>query len=64
MKRFIPYIAFLCLTGFIETSGLPLMAGGCSSNTKKNVKIICATGDTDCQNEKSAKFELNKKYRS
>ena len=26
MKRIIPYIAFLCLTGFTTTSGLPVIA--------------------------------------
>ena len=35
MKRLIPYIAFACLTGFTATSGLPVMAGACSSHMNK-----------------------------
>ena len=27
MKRFFPYIAFACLTGFTAITGLPVMAG-------------------------------------
>ena len=63
MKRIIPYIAFLCLTGFTATSGLPVMAGGCNSNMNKKAKIECTEDDTECQTEK-AEFELNKTIRS
>ena len=64
MRRIIPYIAFLCLTGFTATSGLPLMAGSCSSHMNKKAEIICAEEDTECQTEKAEKFELNKSIRS
>ena len=64
MKRLIPYIAFLCLTGFTATSGLPVMSGGCSSHMNKKAEIKCAEDDTECQAEKARKFELNKTVRS
>ena len=64
MSRIIPYIAFLCLTGFTATSGLPVIAGGCSSQMIKKAEIKCAEDDTECQNEKAEKFELNKTIRS
>jgi len=38
MKRFFPYIAFACLTGFTATTGLPVMAGGCSSHMNKKAE--------------------------
>ena len=63
MRRIIPYIAFLCLTGFTASSGLPVMAGGCNSNMNKKEEIKCAKDDTECQTEK-AEFELNKTIRS
>ena len=64
MKRLIPYIAFACLTGFTATSGLPVMAGGCSSHMNKKAKIECSEDDTECQAEKAEKFKLNKTIRS
>ena len=64
MKRFIPYIAFACLTGFTATSGLPIVAGGCSSHMNKKVEIKCDDDDTECNTEKAEKFELNKTLRS
>ena len=64
MKRFIPYIAFACLTAFTASSGLPVMAGGCSSNMNKKVEVTCAEEDTECQTKKAEKFELNKSLRS
>ena len=64
MKRIIPYIAFLCLTGFTATSGLPVMADGCISHTNKKAEIECTEDDTECQTEKAEKFELNKTIRS
>ena len=64
MRRIIPYIAFLCLTGFTATSGLPVMAGGCSSHINKKAERKCADDDTECQTEKTEKFELNKTIRS
>ena len=64
MRRIIPYIAFLYLTGFTATSGLPSMAGGCNSQMNKKGEIKCAEDDTECQTEKAEKFELNKTIRS
>ena len=60
MKKLIPYIAFACLTGFTATSGLPVLAGGCSTHINKKAEIKCAEDDTECQTKKSEKFELNK----
>ena len=42
MKRLFPYIAFACLTGFTATTGLPVIAGGCSSHMNKKAEIKCA----------------------
>ena len=64
MRRIIPYIAFFCLTGFTATSSLPLMAGSCSSHKNKKADIKCAEDNTECQTEKTEKFELNKTIRS
>ena len=64
MKRLIPYIAFACLTAFTASSGLPVMAGGCSSHMNKKAEIKCPEDDTECQTEKAEKFELNKTVRS
>ena len=64
MRRFIPYIAFFCLTGFTATSGLPLMASGCNSHMNKKADIKCAEDDTECQTEKAERFGLNKTLRS
>ena len=58
MKKFIPYIAFVCLTGFTATTGLPVMAGACSSHMNKKAEIKCAEINTECQIEKSSKFDL------
>ena len=63
MTRIIPYIAFLCLTGFTATSGLPVMAGGCNSHINK-AEINCAEDETECQTEKAEKFEIKKTIRS
>ena len=59
MKRLIPYIAFVCLTGFSATSDFYVMAGGCSSQMNKTAKIECSKDDIDCQKEKAEKFDLN-----
>ena len=64
MKRFFPYIVFACLTGFTATTGLPVMAGGCSSHMNKKAEIECAGDDTQCQIEKTAKFELKDSLKS
>ena len=64
MRRIIPYIAFLCLSGFTATSGLPVMASGCNNHMNKKAEIECTEDDTECQTEKAEKFELNKTIRS
>ena len=64
MRRIIPYIAFLCLTGFTATSGLPVMASGCISDMNKITEIKCAEDDTKCLTEKTEKYRLNKIVRS
>ena len=64
MKRFFPYIAFACLTGFTAITGLPVMAGGCSSHIHKKAEIQCAEDDTECQIEKAEKFDLKDSLKS
>ena len=64
MKRLIPYIAFLCFTGYTLISGLPVIAGGCSYHKNKSVKINCAEDDTECQIEKNENFDLKKTVKS
>jgi len=64
MKRLFPYIAFACLTGFTATTGLPVIAGGCSSQMNKKVEIKCAENDTECQAEKASKFDLKNSLKS
>ena len=48
MRKIIPYVAFFCLTGFTATSGLPLMADGCSGLMNKKADIKCS--DWSAQN--------------
>ena len=64
MIKFIPYIAFACLTGFTATTGLPVIAGGCSSHMNKKAEIKCAEDDTECQTEKAEKFDLRDSLKS
>ena len=64
MKRFFPYIAFACLTGFTATSGLPVMAGGCSSHMNNKAENKCAEKDTECQAEKASKFDFKDSLKS
>ena len=64
MKRFFPYIAFACLTGFTVTSGLPVMSGGCNSHMNKKAEIKCVENDTECQAEKASKFDLKESLKS
>ena len=64
MKRLIPYIAFACLTGFTAASGLPVMAGGCSSHMNKKAEIKCAEDDIECRIEKDEKFDLKDSLKS
>ncbi len=64
MKKLIPFIAFACLTGLTATSGIPVMAGGCSGNYKKTAKIKCAKDDVVCQKEKINKLEIKDTIKS
>ena len=64
MTRLIPYIAFACLTSFTATTGLPVMAGGCSSHINKKAEIKCEENDTKCQAEKASKFDLKDSLKS
>ena len=64
MKNLIPYFLLACLTGLPATSGLPVMAGGCTSHMNKKAEIKCDENDTECQTEKAEKFETNKIIRS
>ena len=64
MKRLLPYIAFACLTGFTAITGLPVTAGGCSSHMNKKAEIKCVENDTECQAEKSSKFDLKDSLKS
>ena len=64
MKKIIPYLAFLCLTGFTATGGLAVMAGGCNNQLDKKVEIKCSEDDTECQTKKAEDFKLNKTIRS
>ncbi len=64
MKRLFPYIAFACLTGFTATTGLSVMAGGCSSHMNKKAEIKCAEDDTECKTEKAEMFDLENSLKS
>tara|TARA_B100000989_G_scaffold285531_1_gene253323 strand:+ start:295 stop:489 length:195 start_codon:yes stop_codon:yes gene_type:complete len=64
MKSLFPFIAFACLTGFTATTGLPVMAGGCSSHLNKKAEVNCAEDDTECQIEKAEKFDLSESLKS
>ena len=64
MKKLIPYIAFACLTGFTATTGIPVMAGGCSSHMNKKVEIKCAENDTECQAERASNLDLKESLKS
>ena len=64
MKRLFPYIAFACLTSFTAATGLPVIAGGCSSHMNKKAEIKCAEDDTACQIEKAEMFDLRDSLKS
>ena len=64
MKRLIPYITFACLTGFTATTGLPVMAGACSSHMNKKAEIKCAENETEWLAEKASKFDLEDPLKS
>ena len=64
MKKIIPFLAFVCLTSFTATSGLPVIASSCRSHQNKTAEIKCAEDDIDCQNTKVEKYGLNKNVNS
>ena len=64
MKGLFPYIAFACLTGFTATTGLPVIASGCSSHMNKKAEIKCAEDDTECQTKKAEMFDLKDSLKS
>ena len=64
MKRLFPYITFACLTVFAATSGLPVMAGGCSNHINKSSEIKCDKNDTECQKQKVEKLNFKKTTQS
>ena len=64
MKKIIPYLAFFCLTSFTSTSGLAVVAGGCSSQMDKKAEIECTKDDTECQTKKAEDFKINKTLKS
>ena len=64
MKRLFPCVVFVCLTSFTATTGLPVMAGGCSSHMNKKAEIKCAEDDTECQTEKAEMFDLRDSLKS
>ena len=49
MKKLLPLITFICLTAFSATSGLPVMAGGCSNHSNKVSEIKCDKDDKECK---------------
>ena len=64
MKKLLPFITFTCLTAFSVTSGLPVMAGGCSSSSKKATEIKCDKDDKECQIKNAEKFDLKQAIKS
>ena len=64
MKRFIPYIAFACLSGLTAANTIPVIAGGCSSHMNKSAKIECSIDDIECQKEEAENFRLKKTVKS
>ena len=64
MKKIIPNIVILGFTFITVNSGVPLIAGGCSSHTNKNAKIECAEEDSECKKNNAEKYVLEKTLRS
>ena len=64
MKILLPFITFTCLTAFSVTSGLPVMAGGCSSYSNKASEKKCDKDDKECERKNSEKFDLNQAIKS
>tara|TARA_B100000965_G_C18900330_1_gene460005 strand:- start:81 stop:254 length:174 start_codon:yes stop_codon:yes gene_type:complete len=49
MKKIIPYLAFLCMTGFTITNNLPVIAGSCNSHINQKNQVECDKDDKKCQ---------------
>ena len=64
MKRIISYFALACFAGFSASSGLPVKAGGCSSDMNKKAEIKCPENDPECQAEKASKLDLRDSLKS
>ena len=64
MKNLLPFITFTCLTVFSVTSGLPVMAGGCSSRINKASEVKCDKDDKECQTKNTEKFDLKQAIKS
>ena len=64
MTKLLPLITFGCLTAFSVTSGLPIMAGGCSSHSTKTTEIKCDKDDKECQANITEKFDVNEVIKS
>ena len=64
MKKFNTYITFAFLTGYTATSGLPIIAGGCSSHMNKTAENKCVVDDIECQTERADKFEFKNSVKS
>ena len=64
MKRLFPFITFACLTGLTATTGLPVMASGCTSHMNNKAEIKCTEDDTECQIEKVENFDLKDSLKS
>ena len=64
MKRFIPYITFICLTLSAAINGLPTMAGSCNGYDNKMSEKNCDKDDTDCQINKTKKIDFNETIKS
>ena len=64
MKKLIPFIVSACLTGFSASSGLPVIAGGCSNHINKKAEINCAENDAKCQDKNAEKFNLRDSLKS
>ena len=64
MKKLLPFITVTCLTAFSATTVFPVMAGGCSSRSKKTSEVKCEKNDTECQSKNTEKFDLNQAIKS
>ena len=64
MKNLLPLITFTCLTAFSVTSGLPAIAGGCSSHSNNASEIKCEKDDKECQTKNAEKFVLKQAIKS